>query len=318
MECQKAKITKHNRPPIASFPVPTARFEHVHIDIVGPLPEIKGMRYILTCIDRFSRWPEAVPLDNIEADTIARSFIHLWVARFGVPTKVTTDQGRQFESQLFGKLEKLLGFTRQRTTAYHPQANGLVERFHRHLKGALMCHEEPWTDVLPMVLLGIRTAWKEDIKATAAEMIYGETLRIPGDFISNKQEQLNVEPEDYVIQLRRHIRKLQPTPTSRHGVSKVFTFKDLETTTHVFVRNDTVRRPLQPPYEGPYEVVKRSKQTFQIRKNGKLQTITAERVKPAFIESTPEEISTPTTVTHTPPETTRAGRTIKQPVRFRD
>lgn len=117
-------------------------------------------------------------MGSIEADTVARLFVTHWIARYGAPLRVTSDQGRQFESRLFKQLEEITGFTRIRTTAYHHQANGLVERFHRHLKAAIMCHhDEPWTDALPIILLGIRTAWKEDIKATAAEIMYGETIR---------------------------------------------------------------------------------------------------------------------------------------------
>ncbi|XP_047990749.1 uncharacterized protein LOC125229853 [Leguminivora glycinivorella] len=72
---------------------------------------------------------------------------------------------------------------RVRTTAYHPCANGMIERVHRQLKAALMCHSGSWTRALPLVLLGMRTAFKEDLKATAAEMVFGESLRLPGEML---------------------------------------------------------------------------------------------------------------------------------------
>ena len=80
----------------------------------------------------------------------------------------------------------MLGTTRLRTTSYHPQANGLVERFHRQLKGALKAQppSQSWTESLPLVLLGIRTAIKEDLHCIAAELVYGVTLRLPGEFFS--------------------------------------------------------------------------------------------------------------------------------------
>ena len=79
----------------------------------------------------------------------------------------------------------VLGTTRCRTTSYHPQANGLVERFHRQLKAALKTHANaPWTESLPLVLLGIRTALKGDLQCTAAELVYGMSLHLPGEFFS--------------------------------------------------------------------------------------------------------------------------------------
>ncbi|GAB1868682.1 RNA-directed DNA polymerase [Camponotus japonicus] len=91
-------------------------------------------------IDRTTRWPEATPIADTSADTVTDAFFNTWIARFGAPYMITTDRGAQFESAIFEAMVKLIGSRRIRTTAYHPQANGMVERWHRSLKAAIMCH----------------------------------------------------------------------------------------------------------------------------------------------------------------------------------
>ena len=102
-----------------------------------------GYTYLLTCVDRYTRWPEAIPLSTITSEVVARAFISGWISRFGVPSTIVTDCGRQFESHLWSNLMALLGTKRSRTTSYHPQANGMVERFHRQLKAALKAQPNP-------------------------------------------------------------------------------------------------------------------------------------------------------------------------------
>ncbi|KAG7188080.1 hypothetical protein KM043_015930 [Ampulex compressa] len=155
----EAKIGRHVFAPVRTINTPDVRFAHIHIDIVRPLPLSKTIA-------------------DIAAETVAAALFEGWIARFGdqfaSTAKITTDQGRQFESQLFKELTQLSGSVHIRTTTYHPQANGLIERFHRQLKAAIICHGgQRWTEALPAVLLGIRTAFKEDLGTTPAEMVYG-------------------------------------------------------------------------------------------------------------------------------------------------
>ncbi|XP_076384123.1 uncharacterized protein LOC143261982 [Megalopta genalis] len=180
-------------------------------DTGNVLPMSEGHRYCLTCVDRYTRWPEAFPMINQEAQTVARAFYEGWIARFGTPLRVTTDQGRQFESSLFKHLNELTGTTHLRTTAYHPAANGMVERFHRQLKAAIRCHQDvQWTRVLPTILLGLRAAWKEDTKSTAAELVYGETLRLPGEFLAPRQIEGEYDVSNFAEELRQHFRGITP------------------------------------------------------------------------------------------------------------
>ena len=121
---------------------------------------------------------------DIRAETVSDAFFSGWIARFGTPATITTDGGAQFESKLWDGLCNQLGIVRNRTTSYHPQSNGMVERFHRQLKAAIIAHESPnpLTITLPAVLLGARSAVKELLGRSAAEIVYGTTLRLPGEF----------------------------------------------------------------------------------------------------------------------------------------
>ena len=144
----------------ASSDIPLAhqRFAHVNIDIVGPLPQSQGHRYLLIMVDRFTCWPEAIPMPDATVKTCARALLFNWVARFGVLADISTDRGPQFTVNLWNMLVHLLGVRLYRTCTYHPQANDLVERFHRHLKNSLMARPKDfnWENALPCVLLGIR------------------------------------------------------------------------------------------------------------------------------------------------------------------
>ncbi|XP_076660085.1 uncharacterized protein LOC143363375 [Halictus rubicundus] len=216
----------------------------------------------------------------------------------------------------------MIGASHLRTTSYHPQANGMVERLHRQMKSAIKCHEtDNWVDILPIALLGIRTAHKEDLKTSSAEMVYGSGIRLPGEFFVTGRED---SQSDFVSRLRQRFRKLKPSPATHHGTRKTFVFKELSTSPYIFLRHDAVKSPLQPPYDGPFRVVKRGDKTFVIDIKGKEVRVSIDRLKPAFIlnddidENPPQTIvctwTDDTTVTHSTTDTTATHRTEDRPV----
>jgi hypothetical protein len=286
LSCQRAKITRHVRAPLAEFE-PTARFEHIHLDIVGPLPQSQGYTYVVTMIDRETRWPEAVPTTSITAERIAAIIVENWVSRFGAPARITTDQGRQFESELVKRLAARLGTHKNRTTAFHPQTNGKVERWHRTLKAAIKAYAtQNWVEILPLIMLGLRTAISTDRNVSPAQMTYGSELRLPGEFVDPELENSSItNAPGFVERLGAALRKFAGQ-IRRHGQAPVYVPSELKHCSHVFLRVET-KGALTQPYVGPFQIVKRDEKTCTIIKNGKEEKISVDRVKPAHMLQEP-------------------------------
>ena len=112
--------------PLGTLASPDVSFDHVHIDLVGPFPPSGGNAHLLTCVDCFTRWPEAIPKLDISAETVAKAIVSRWVVVFGAPSIITTERAPQFEFTLFKMLIDLLESKCTRTTTYQPLQTGLL------------------------------------------------------------------------------------------------------------------------------------------------------------------------------------------------
>lgn len=302
--CQTSKVNRHIESGIGKFPQPRRRFGHLHVDIVGPLPPSAGAQYLFTSTERSTRWPEAIPMAEATAQACAEALLHGWVSRFGVPDDMTSDRGPAFISHLWTALGQLVGTQIHRTTAYNPAANGMVERTHRSLKAALMarCAGPDWKAQLPWVLLGLRTMPKEGLNLSSAEMVFGETIAVPGEFFPPTSDPKDID----IANLRRIVGKYRPCVQTHNNSKEANLPMILQLCRHVFVRNDAHRSPLMPPYRGPYSVQDRKPKAFQLNINGRLDWVSIDRLKPAYQED--DEYG--------PITTTRAGRTVRPPNRL--
>ncbi|PAA54887.1 hypothetical protein BOX15_Mlig023015g10 [Macrostomum lignano] len=154
--CQRRKgAPKRARAELVRQPLPAKPWAVMQLDIKGPLPVTEsGKRYIICFVDTFSKWVEAAALSQIDAKTVAEALVTCVVLRHGVPEVVHSDQGRQFEAEVFKQTCALLGAEKSRTSPFHPSGNGNVERFNRTLGNMLsaFCSENQasWDALLPM------------------------------------------------------------------------------------------------------------------------------------------------------------------------
>ena len=315
LHCQRAKVGRNTIPPIHEFIVPNRRFSHVHVDITM-MPESNGHSYLLTMIDRFSRWPAAVPMKDISTETVVDALAHGWISSFGIPETITTDRGSQFTSAVWTQLLEVWGIRHNLTTAYHPEANGLVERLHRRLKESLMaiCGDDrhSWFSRLPMALLSLRTTLKPDIKASPAELVYGEGLAVPGDLLPNfpdNNADLAQQQRSALSNVRLEVERLQPTQTSSHRIPNVHIPEDLQNATHVMIRRGGVNPPMTQPYQGPFRIESRTQTGIKVHIPGRgVEEVALARVKPAYAETNDDDQNFDNLEDDAPPSPPPPGR----------
>ena len=119
VQCQRARVTRHNYEPVQKYPPPSQKFRQLNVDIAGPLPNSNDYTYILVLVDTLSRWPVAVPMKDSRTQTLINALMHNWISLYGVPETITGDRGSQFFSQEWKDLLKFLGIRHIHTTAYH-------------------------------------------------------------------------------------------------------------------------------------------------------------------------------------------------------
>ncbi|CAN8014511.1 unnamed protein product, partial [Ixodes persulcatus] len=136
---------------------------------------------------------------------------------------------------------------------------------------------------LPIVLLSLRATHKADIDCTPAELVYGGLLRLPGEFFNSSHNPTEYDPASYATQLRASMRAIRPVHSRSQQPHALYVPNDLMTSSHVFVRRDTVRKQLECPYDGPFRVMDRHAKYFRLDINGHNETVSVDRLKPAFI-----------------------------------
>ena len=279
---QNKKASRHARAGLgryhAGFPM-----ERVHLDILGPFVESsKGRKYILVMVDQYSKWIELAAISDQTAQTIAQEFLQHFVVTFGCPLQVHTDQGRNFDSNLFSALCDLLEIAKTRTTPYRPCSNGQVERYNSVVLAFVRCFSEgnprSWDEHLPLLSMALHSMVHRQTGFSANQVMLGREVLQPIDLLlGTVRESVLSGPCEWVSRLASQLNKVHQFVRERLGASQLRQKRDydLKLCEHQYNVGDVVYRvdsstkvgakALKPVWRGPYLVVGSAFPLYHVR-----------------------------------------------------
>ena len=270
------------------IPLPLIKkpFQRIAMDIIRPLPwSNNGNKYILTTCDYATRYLEALPIPNTEATTIAKELVSVF-ARVGIPDEILTDQGSNFMSSLLQEMYLMLNISRLRTSPYHPQTDGLTERFNGTLKSMIRKltanNQKDWDEHLPHLLFAYREVPQESTGFSPFELLYGRRVREPLDILKEvwvgyegEKENVNI----HVLEMRRCLEEMselvkenvtKAQKRQKNYYDKKFKPQDLKVGDEVPILEPARRSKLQLEWNGPYKVMRRvSEVDYEVQTPGR-------------------------------------------------
>ena len=270
--CPQCKAQK------SSSPAPRARLQtyqagapmdRLHLDVLGKFPiSSSGNKYILVIMDQFTRWVETFTIPDQGAETTAKTLVNHFIAHFGAPLELHTDQGRNFESELFKSICQLFQISKTRTTPYHPASNGQVEQFNRTLLQMIRCYvdqsQKNWDEHLSLLAAAYRNAQNSSTGFTPNKLMLWREVYQPQDIWLGvaKQNQGGKEPLKHVQDLEKSLNEVhemarQHLRAPQHRQKRL---NDLRAQQHgynvgdlVYVRDSTKKKRFQPQVTSPLE-----------------------------------------------------------------
>ena len=255
--------------PIPAFEEP---FSRIIIDCVGPLPKTRsGHEYLLTIMDAATRFPEAVPLRKITATAVTRALVKFFTL-VGLPKVVQSDQGSNFTSKIFGQVMKELGIEHATSSAYHPQSQGALERYHQTLKNMLRCYcmdqEKDWDEGVPMLLFATREVVQESLGFSPFDLVFGHTVRGPLMLLKEQWLDGDIQTDvlSYVSAFRERLQRARQVAMDnlKQSQADMKTWYDRKATERDFQVGDRVLAmlpipgsPLKARFYGPYTITRK-------------------------------------------------------------
>ena len=272
--CQKVGKPNQKIPKAPLIPIPIVKepFQEVVIDIVGPLPRTRsGHEYLLTIIDRMSHYPEAIPVRSIRSPRIVEELIGFFT-KFGMPKVIQSDCGSNFVSKYFQEKMTELGIKHVTSSPYHPESQGIVERFHQTLKSMLkkFCleNETEWDKEIPYVLFAFRSVPGEAVNYSPFQLIFGHSVRGPLDVVREHWEGENPDLDllTYMNELGGKLTKAwdfaRENLTKYQGImkgnfDKKATLRKFDVGDEVLVLLPSPGHPLKASFSGPWVIEKK-------------------------------------------------------------
>lgn len=295
--CQRDKLLKPNvRVPMEITDTPSYPFEKCSLDIVGPLTETTNRnKYILTFQDHLSKYSEAMPIPNQEAETVAKEFVTKIICKHGTPKTVLTDQGSNFLSDLFRNVCKLLHIKKVNTSAFRPQSNGALERSHltlaEYLRHYVANDQSDWDEWLPYAMFVYNTTPHTSTKFTPFELVYGVKPKLPSSLQEEPEPQYTYD--DYVQELKKRLQSshlvarenlLANKVSSKDNYDRKSKEINYEVGDLVLLRDERVYRgrskKLCSPWIGPYKILsKEGPVNYVIKQNRRNVKVHCNRIK---------------------------------------
>lgn len=282
--CQKSKVTRHNRGQLTQYPPNGGRFEVTHADLAGPLEPSQGYKYFITLRERTTGFLMTHPLQDKSTWSVIEAIKYRLISVFGVPSVIITDNGGEFSSHAFANFCTSLGIKHKKTTPYHPQANGQAERPHRIIKSALRAQGNPseWSEHLPFITLTINNLSSDNNFFTPFQHTFGQSGRLPGTFILGNEKTTPNTGVSHMYSFFSHLSDMYRS-ARRLPTIKSYTEPTLFSCDKVWVRQDAYKTPLAPLYHGPYKVLERDNKYFTILHHRRGPTpVSIDRLKVAF------------------------------------
>ena len=298
--CQRT-IPKGRVPcaPLQQMPIISDPFQRIAIDIVGPVvpSSSSGYKYILTIVDVATRYPEAIPLKKIDTVTVAEALFSVF-CRMGCPKEILSDCGTQFVSELMTEVYRLLSVKPVTTTPYHPQSNGMVERFNGTLKAMLrrVIQDQPkeWDRYIPAVLFAYRELPSASTGFSPFELMFGRPARGPTYILAQTWSGQCESDEDkalyqYVFELKNKLEStcslaqeqvLHSMKTNKSYADRKAKARSFKPGQKVLVLLSDEKNKLQTKWKGPFRVLDRLNQVdYKIEMAGVVKTFHVNMLK---------------------------------------
>ena len=315
--CTKCDICASKKAPCKKPKAPMKQYlvgapwERMAIDILGPLPiSVNNNRYLMVVQDYFSKWTEAIPIPDTEAVTVAKKFVERIVTIFGVPLSIHSDQGSNFESNVFKEMCIILGIHKTRTTPFRPKSDGMVEKSNSTIETMLSAfvskHQRDWDEYIYLLMLAYRSSEHESLGTSPCSMLFGREVNLPVDLILGRPEtEKSPLPLKtvYAYELSQKLEVIHKFARNKLKLSsdRMKRNYDVGTKMQTFDAGDPVwlhnpRRvkglcpKLQNNWEGPYIIVNKLNDViYRIQKGPKMKpkVVHQDRLKPYLGENVP-------------------------------